>query len=476
MLTIEVDTERVDHALRVVARRISRDYNIPGFRRGKVPYHVILQRFGRETLLRDALDDLGEDVVKEALESESLDPYDAASLEDVQFDPLTLKLRVPLQPIVDLGDYRELRVEPPVVAVDEEEIDAELERLRQANAILEPAGDRPTQMGDWVSLDVNAHVDDESLVREEAYTMVLDPEDQEFERGFSENIVGLKADEEKQFALTLGDNWGEEKAGKQASFSVTVREIRGRMVPGLDDDLARTIGDFDTLEELRQDIRKHIKQERQREADSAYTEEVLDALIAGSTIEHPPDLIEDQIDDMIEDLERRLESQKISFEDFLKLSGQTEEQFRESARPQAEKIARRGLALGALARQEKLDVEGSEIDERIALLSANWGESAEEARQMLSSPDSLRSIATSLLTNKVVQRLVDIAKGEAPPLEATDQESAEGMEDVPAHAETSAGEPAEGSVEESSIDEPEAVSVEAEGTPNAEEKSVSESN
>ena len=142
MLTIELDEERVERTLRGVARRVSRDYSIPGFRRGRAPYHVIVQRFGREALLQEAMEDLIQEVYEEALEGEELEPYDIGSLEDVQLDPLVFKLRVPLRPTVDLENYREIRVEPPVVTVEEEEIGAEIDRLREANAILEPAGDR----------------------------------------------------------------------------------------------------------------------------------------------------------------------------------------------------------------------------------------------------------------------------------------------------------------------------------------------
>jgi trigger factor len=426
MLTIEVDEERVDRTLRGVARRISRNYNIPGFRRGRAPFHVILRRFGREALLQEALDDLGQEVIQEALEGEGLEPYDAGNLEDVQLDPLTFKLRVPLRPTVDLGDYHELRLEPPVVSVDEEEIDTELERLRQANAILEPAGDRPAQLGDWVSFDIHADVDDTPLVHKEDESIVLDAENTQFGPGFAEQIAGMTVDEKKEFTLTLGDDWGEDRAGQEAAFSVTLHELRSRMVPELDDDLARTVGDYDTLEELRLSIREQFEETAQSNADQEYSESVLQALIDGATIEYPPDLIENQIDGMADDLEERLESQNIVLDDYWKLTGQTEESFRESLEPQAESIVRRGLVLGEFARQEKLDVEGVEVEQRISLLSASWGERAGEVREMLSEPDSVRSITNSLLTDKAVQHLVAIAKGEAPSLEEEDDESSEG--------------------------------------------------
>jgi trigger factor len=410
-LTIEVDQERVEQAMRGVARQISKEYKIPGFRRGRAPFGVIVQRFGRETLLREALDDLAQEVVPEALAEEELEVYDVGTLEDVQLEPLTLQLLVPLRPKVDLGDYRELRVDPPEVTVDEEEVDAELEKLRDANAVLEPADGRPAQLGDWVSLDVHATLDDDELLDQTGYAMVLDADDEEFEQGFAEQVAGLGTDDEKQFTLTLSDDWGEDQAGKEATFEVTVHEIRSRIVPPLDDDLARTIGDFDTLEELRKSIRDQFEADKQREADQAYSDQVIEALVERAELEYPPQMVEDQVEDMVDDLGERLKPQGIEFDDYLKLTGQTDEQFRESLQPRAEEILERGL----------VDVEGREVDQQIAVMSANWGGSADEAREVLSSSENVRSIATNLLTNKVVRRLVAIARGEAPPLEEAEE-------------------------------------------------------
>jgi trigger factor len=423
MLTIEVDEERVERTLRGVARRVSRNYNIPGFRRGRAPYSVVLQRFGREALLQEAMEDLIQELYTEALDSEELAPYDVGELEDVQLDPLVLKLRVPLRPTVEIGNYRELRVEPPVVTVEEEEVDAELERLREANAILEPVAGREAEIGDWVSLDVAATLDAETLVREEEYEMVLDPDDDQFEDGFAQQIVGLKAGDEKAFALTLSDDWGETRAGQEAAFDVTVRELRSRTLPGLDDDLARTVGDFDTLDELRESVRDQFEENAQQEADAAYIEEVFDVFVSEAEIEYPPDMVEDQIDSIVEDIEARLESQGLSLEDYFKFTNQSEEEFRESSRPQAERAIQRGLMMGELATQEHLDVEGQEVEERIAALSTQWGERAGDVREALSEPDSVRSIASGVLTDKAVQRMVAIAKGEAPPLEEIEAES-----------------------------------------------------
>jgi trigger factor len=451
-LKIEVDPKRVEDALRVQARRISREYNIPGFRRGKAPYRTIVQRFGREALLQQALEDLGQEIYKEALESEELEPYSAGSLEDMQLDPLVLTMRVPLQPVVDLGDYRELRLEPPVVSVDEEEIAAELEELRLDNVILEPAGERPAALGDVVALDVEAEVDGESFISEDDYDLMLDVEDTSFTTGFVEQIVGLTAGEEKSFTLALPEDEGE------AEYSVKLLAIMNRILPELDDDLARTVGDFDTLEELRQDIHDNLLEQAQRQAEREYTESVIEALVDQSQVEYPPDLVEDQLDDMLEDLKNRLQGQGISFDDYLKLTGQAEEAFRESNRPAAEKSARRGLVMSELARAEELGVEEGEIDQRIADMAATFGgEQNQQLLQLLSAPENLRSVVNNLLTDKVVERLLAIARGEAPPLEQEadkepEQDAAQDEPEEPAAEETVEDDQAQAPVEPEQIE------------------------
>jgi len=307
-----------------------------------------------------------------------------------------------------------LRIEPPVVTVQEEKIDTELERLRQENAFLEPADDRPAQMGDAVALDLTVELDGKTILNRNDYRLVLDSENEPLEAGFCEHIAGLEAGVETQFALTLSDKWGADRAAKLATFSVKLNEVRNRILPDLDDDLARTIGDFDTLDELRQNIHRELEEHMQEHADSDYAEQVIEALVSSATIAYPAELIEDQIDGMVKDLEKRLEAQGVGMEDFFKLNRLTQESYRDSIRPQAEVILRRALALSQLAHQESLDVEDVEIDQHITLLSAGWGERAAEVRKALSEPDSLRSIASRLLTNKAVQRLIAIAKGEAP--------------------------------------------------------------
>jgi trigger factor len=472
MLTIEVDEKRVESTLRGVARRIARQYNIPGFRRGRAPYHVILQRFGREALLQEALEDLGQQVYQDVLKDEELEPYAMASLEDIQLDPLVFKMRVPLQPTVDLGDYRQLRVEPPVASVEEEQISAELERLRQDNVILEPADDRPAAMGDTVTLDVDAEVDGEPYVHEEGYVLALDVEDQGFTTGFVEQVVGMTVDEEKQFTLTLPSDETQEER-QEATYTVTLQDVKARTLPDLDDDLARTVGDFDTLDELRQDIYDKLEQKAQREADLAYTEEAIEALVAQATIAYPPDLIEDQLNGNVENMEKRLKAQGLDLDDYIKLSGQTRETFRESLRPQAEKSARRSLVLSELAYQEKLNIAEDEVDARLASLAAAWGEQAGALREVLSSPENVRSVANTLLADKVIQRLVAIVKGEAPSLEgkaeqAPEEETEEPQEAGPVEAVTSVE---EATLAEESVPIEEAAPVEKAETVQAKELS-----
>ncbi len=450
-LTIEVDQERVEKALRRVARRISRQVSIPGFRRGRAPYRVVLQRFGRETLLSEVAEDLAEEVIEEALDSHEIKPFRPVKLEDLQLDPLVYKVRVPLPPTVDLGDYRSLRLPYEEVTVDEAEIEAELEALRQDYAILSPAGDRPAALGDQASLEIEAHLEgeEEEPFLDEEFSLVLEADATFPAPGFAEQIVGMKVGDEKRFTLTYPDPFepNPELAGRTATFTVRLTDLQNRELPDLDDDLARTVGDYDSLEELRAAIRERIREEAQQEVDERYLDQAIETLLDHARVSYPPVLVEEEIDALVEELEERLKEHHLSFQDWLRLQGKTEEALREEFRPRAERQIRLALVLSTLAQAEQLAVTEEEIEDAIIATSARYPGIESEVRRHLSSEEGISALTIRLMTNKTLQRLVEIVKGEAPPLPG--EEEGEGEE---------AGEeaPGEGMPEEALQEAPEA--------------------
>ncbi len=420
-LTIEVEPERVEAALNKAAKSIAQKTNIPGFRKGKAPRRVIEQMFGKGALLEEAVDDLGQQVYKEALDQEQIEPYGPGQLEDIQNDPFVLKMVVPLAPIIELGDYRGLRVPFETPTVEHGEIDHQLEHLRERHAIVEPAPEGTSaDWGHMVSLDLKSTVEDKPFYSRSDANFVLEKEHLDDEvivlPGFEEQIVGMKPGEEKSFSLPVPDDEDEydEFAGKTAEINVTLKEVRLRELPELDDALAQTVGDFETIDALRDAIRQDVADAKLREAESAYVDRAVDKLLEKAQIEFPPVMVEDELDEMLDRTDKRLRDQKLNLEEYLKILGKTREEYRQEMRPTAEAHIRRGLLLSRLVELEKITVDAADVDKEIEAVSAAYGQRAKEVRDALSSKESRRRLELELLTRKALDRLTAIAKGEAP--------------------------------------------------------------
>jgi trigger factor len=426
LLTIEISEKQTEQAKRQVARRISREVNIPGFRKGKAPYSVVVQRFGEETVFQEIADFMADEVYRKALEQEAIEPHAAGMLEDVTPDPLTFTFTVPLRPTVDLGDYRDYRLDPSKVEVSAEALQQALEEIREQNAILTPL-ERPVALGDVVMMDlVGWTADGGKFLEEDDLQVLLDVEQYEPAPGFREAIVGMEEGEERTFTLTLPDDFPEEELqGQEVEFDVNLTAVYERFLPGLDDDLARTVGSFDTFEELEEQIRNQLLEEAQREADSEYASQVLEAILEQTQVEYPPVVLQEAVDDAVENYEQAVKSQlRLSLDDYLRIQGQTLEELREELEPGAATNLKRALMLGEVIRLEEIDVDEEEIDAQIDKISAAWGSQADAIRVSLDTGPGRQELHNRLLGNKAVERLVAIAKGEAPePTPAEAQEA-----------------------------------------------------
>ncbi len=418
-MTIEVDDEKTREAMQRAGREIAKQVDIPGFRRGKAPYAAIVQRFGEDAVRRQAADLLADDVYSEALEQEQIEPYAQAELEDVKLDPITFKLTIPLRPIVDLGAYREYRLTPPVVELPGDAVSKTIESLRDEQAFFEPA-DRPAQLGDGVAFDLLAKTaDGTEVLKGDDLRMVLDASSTDPVPGFHEALVGAKADEVRVFTLPLGDNYPrEELRGQQAEFTVNVKQVYDYILPKLDDDLARTVGNFATFEELRQKIEEQLREMEKDRVEREYAEQALTALVEGAHTEFPPAMVKAELDTMVKEYERAVKREaKMSLEDYLRINNKTADGLREEMTPSAVERIKRGLALSELARLEGLELSDEEIRRGLEMVTAPYGSRGEQMRSALaSSEDGRRAISGRLMGGKAVARLVEIAKGEAPAL------------------------------------------------------------
>ncbi|MCS6963875.1 trigger factor [Thermoflexus sp.] len=404
VLTIEVDPERVEKAMRQVARRFAERYDIPGFRRGKAPYEIVVRTFGREAIFEEAVEILSQEVYREALDQLGLDPYGPGRLERVDPEPLTFRVIVPLKPEVRLGDYRSLRLpyEPPEPT--EEEVMEVLERLRRDHAIIEPLSEGVAEPGMMVTVALRASDAEGKVVLEDEFSFVLGQEEPPLP-GLEERIAGMAVNETRTFELP----WPGDKP-RVLHAEATLIGISRYLLPDLDDALAQTIGDFETLEELKAKIRQDLVAHKRRQYDSEYAERALETLVDQAEVAFPPQMLEEEINELVEDLENFLRRRGKDLESYLKERNQTLEALREEFRPQAERRIRRGLVLYQLAQEEGLSVP-EEVVEQEAQTLRRRVQASEEAWKHLG-PEVSATVRSRLLARRALERLVEIARGD----------------------------------------------------------------
>ncbi len=440
-VTVEMDRDDLEKALRQKARDLAQKYNFPGYRKGKATYRAVVRAIGREALQSYWFEDAAEELVGEVLEQLDAEPYAPAELDDVEWDPFRLKLLIPLKPVVDLGDYRSLRMEPEPVEVTDEQVEAQLAQYQEQHTQWVPV-DRPAAEGDQVVVDARAAVGDHVVWEEENLELFVEDNDEIPVPGLQEQLVGLTVGEPKAFALSLPEDWEDaDYAGAEAAFEVTLREVRERDVPPLDDDLAMTVGDYDSLEELRTSIREALEEQAQERREAEFPGKVVDALVQQAVrLEYPEQAVNDQLDDMLNGLEQNLQGTGLGVEQYFQLMRMTEAQYREQVRPEAERRLRRSLALVQLAREEGLQVTGEETQAEIQRMEEGLPQAAAAEREWLHSEEGQRSVANQLLSDRVEERLLAIVRGEAPDLPAEEPEAAADAEgEAEPEAETSAG-------------------------------------
>lgn len=409
-LTIEVEGERIEEALRTVARRYAREVKVPGFRPGRAPYSLIAQRVGEQRLFQEALEELAPKVYEEALETTGLTPYKLEPLELVTEDPLTLRAVVQLTPVVELGDYHSIRVEPVEATVSEEEVEAVLQEIQAEHTVLTPV-ERPAEAGDVLTADVYIEVEGTPLYERERVTFVLSPDGfTGVPPDFVTSIEGMQIGEERAFTLTYPADFEDpELAGKAATITVRLHQVQERELPPLDDDLARRAGNFENLEELRARTREVLQSRAEVKAREQLTEAVLEKVTALAKVEYPPAAVEEEVDHLIQELERHLADRGQTLQSYLEAEGKTLDELRAEQRPVAEKRIKRSLVLREVIQREGIEVSAEEIAAEIDAMAELYGSSAEEARRQLSTEASRRSIRSRLLTRKAIDRLIKIA-------------------------------------------------------------------
>lgn len=480
IMSIEVEEARVKKAMQQYAKKLARDMNLPGFRKGKAPYRVIAKRVGEEYIRYQVVEDMLNDVLFEALEIEEIDPYARPVLNNLELDPVKLDVTVPLEPVVTLGDYRAIRKELETPEITEEAVDEAMERVRERHQTVEDV-DRPSEMGDLVKVtgvgalvpedaeegwEVDHSSEDQIYHDHDGTEFVLD-EDRYFKgTDFIKNLVGVSKDDEITFTITFPEDYEEaDLAGRDAQFKLEVLSIQSREVPEMNDELAQEEGDYETVAELREAQREQLLQAAESRIKNEFLDEMIEALHADATLVYPPGAVDQELESRVENLKSQVSNYGWKWEDYLSMQNETEESIQEQWRESAVKDLERSLVLQQFIRAEKLRIDGDELesalDERMAQFGDVDDEMKETLRQIMLGQNGAQTLANDIMMDKIYDRFVAIAAGEAPDLDALEAEEAEEAEETEEIEETEDAEvEAEAETAEDDADEAEAESKE----------------
>ena len=422
VLHIELEDEDLDVYLDRGYRRAVQRTVIPGFRKGKAPRRILENFLGRESLLNEVLDSMLPEVTGRAITEQELDAAGLPRIELMELDPFTVKATVPLTPEIDLGAYRDIRLTRDSVEVTEEDIQERLDQMRHGMASWEPA-ERAAEMGDMVTMEAQATVEGRTVLDEKDAVIFLDEHSTRPFPGFSQHLVGLVVDEPTEFTLTMPDDYGDDAiAGKEASFAVTVGEIKGRLLPDLDDEFAKGVGDgYESVDALRLEVETELTKESENASEQRYRESIVSALVDGATMELSPVLIEHEVEHMEDNQARALDRVNIRVDDYLRSIDKTEEEMRDEMRDDAVNRLRRSYALSRATELEGIEVSDGEVETRVESIMS---ESENRPDGVQDSDELKSSVRRLLLVETTMDRLVSIAKGEAPALETPDTVSA----------------------------------------------------
>ena len=410
--TVRPEAEQVEDARREAARRVARRVKIPGFRPGKAPYALVERTVGRELLIEEAVEILVPDLYKQILEEGGYQPYDRPTLNILRQEPLELRIRVPLEPTVELADYCAIEVKPePEVVVTPEQEERLLNELREQHGTWVPV-ERPAQMGDQVTLDIRGTSDGETVLDQEGTQLTLS--ETLSPPGFAQEVAGMLPGQTREFSLTYPEDYSQpELAGETVTFTTTLRELKERRLPELDDEFAQSVGDCATLEDLRAQLRGTLKAQMEAEVRDRLATRVLDRVVEQSRLEYPNVAVEREIDNLIRQREIRLRQQGFTIESYLRVVHKSMAQLRDELRPEAEEQLRRTLVLREVARAEKIEVRPEELSAEVDRVAQAYGEQAPAVRQVLMQQGTLGPIVGDLYARKALARLVDVVMGRA---------------------------------------------------------------
>ena len=411
-LEITVEASKFDEAIKRVYFKSAKYFNIPGFRKGKAPIQIVEKYYGKEIFYEDAFNDSANEALEEAVKENNLEIVSRPEVEIKQMEKgkdLIFTATMQTKPEAELGKYKGVEIKKIEYKVTDEDIEHELSHMQEHNSRLISIDDRPVEKGDIATIDFEGFVDGKAFEGGKAEGHELEIGSNTFIPGFEDQIIGMKIDEEKDIQVKFPEEYfSKELAGKDATFKVKLHEIKKKELPELDDEFAKDVSEFDTLDELKKSIKE--KQEKQNEERAKYETEdaVIKAVCDNMKVEIPSGMINMEIDNMLKELEQRLSYQGLNLEQYLQFMGKTEEDLRKEYEPQAIEGIRSRLALEAVIKAEKIEPDEAEITEKMKEMAKNYGKENDE--EFLKNENVANYIKEGLKSEKALEFLVKNAK------------------------------------------------------------------
>ncbi|MED3647759.1 trigger factor [Halalkalibacterium halodurans] len=415
VLTVDVESAKVDEALDKAFKKVVKKVNVPGFRKGKVPRKIFERQFGVEALYQDALDILLPEAYAAAIDETGIEPVDRPEIDIEQMEQgnnLIFKATVTVKPEVQLGDYKGLEFEEKDTTVSDEDVEQELKSLQERQAELVVVEEEAIQEGDTAVLDFEGFVDGEAFEGGKAENYSLEIGSGQFIPGFEDQLVGLKAGEEKDVEVTFPEEYhAEELAGKPATFKVKIHDVKRKELPELDDEFAKDVDEeVESLDELKKKLREKLEKDRAHEADHEKRDALIQKASENATIDIPEAMINTELDRMTQEFEQRLQMQGMNLEMYFQFSGQTQEQLREQMKEDAEKRVRVNLTLEAIANQENLEASDEDVEKELEKMAEMYQRSVDEIKSIFATQGGTDGIKADLKIQKAVDFLVEHSK------------------------------------------------------------------
>ncbi|MBX8993725.1 MULTISPECIES: trigger factor [Staphylococcus] len=412
VLSVTVPSEKFDNALDKAFKKVVKQINVPGFRKGKVPRQIFEQRFGVEALYQDAADIVLPEAYGEAIEETGIKPVDQPEIEVQQIEKgqdFKFDATVTVEPEVELGDYKGLEIEKQDADLTDEEVDEAINQQLNQLSEMVVKEDGAVEEGDTVNIDFDGYVDGEQFEGGQADSYDLEIGSGSFIPGFEEQLVGVKAGEEKDVNVTFPEEYhAEELSGKEATFKTKVNEIKYKEVPELDDEIANELdSDAETVDQYKENLRKRLAEQKQTEAENVQKEEAIQKASDNAKIDIPEAMVNTELDRMLQEFGQRMQQQGLSLETYFQISGQDESQLREQMKDDAEARVRTNLTLTAIADKEDIEVSEEDIDKELEKMSEQFNISVEDIKNTLGNTDIVKN---DVRIQKVIDLLVDEAK------------------------------------------------------------------